>query len=361
VECQLIPSNNHTRRLLNRLMAAPRCVSGEGSEARFLLQEGCLGDIESLSRNRSGAGYDQSALQRSTGGITDVLSDTVHGCSQMRRSAKAVLVLTVVCCLCIIAAWVPRWTTHVDDGDVLQIAHVGDALLLQQSASGTKCVDTPGWANNWVQCHSQFGGNRPELCTPSGWTCRAYEEKHWCSAGVGHTFALGEQLNFPEKHCCICGGGHENLNAESIGPMCHTTVEGEACYQSVRWIMTVGIFKHSVFYPGLTPSSKLEDFQRKLHKDNPSLCPEPCVPIARGPGCHTAVVGEECYTHVQWAIQYGIYQEPTWFPGLTGASSFESFQGLVSASNPHLCPSPCAPTAIVPCNLPHFPEWRGML
>jgi len=251
--------------------------------------------------------------------------------------AKKLQVLTVVASLCILVASALH-SFHSKSRSAPVEVIVTNALEQQQIP---ECQDTPGWSNNWVDCVNEYGGSRPELCTPRGWTCRAYEEKQWCVGGSGARFALGGILNSPEKHCCACGGGHHDLNLEAIGPFCHTSVEGEACFQSVQWIMKVGIYQHAEKFPGLNSSSPFQAFQHRLHMDNPKLCPEPCAQTPSKSECHTAVRGEECYAHVQWGIHHGIFDEPTWFPNLTGASSFEGFQRAIHTLSPHLCPKPC--------------------
>lgn len=45
--------------------------------------------------------------------------------------------------------------------------------------------------------------------------------------------------------------------------------------------------------------------------------------------CHTAVPGELCYKDVTWAMRFGIYQHPEWYPGMTPSSTFEEFQSLL--------------------------------
>jgi len=65
-------------------------------------------------------------------------------------------------------------------------------------------------------------------------------------------------------------------------------------------------------------------------------------------GCHNAVVGEECYHHVLWAMQHGIHQKPDWYPGLTPASSMGEFQASLHRAQFGDCPSPCrAPRGLI--------------
>lgn len=60
---------------------------------------------------------------------------------------------------------------------------------------------------------------------------------------------------------------------------CHTSVKGEACYQSVVLAMrTCKLAKSACYFP-LTKHSSFEDFQRLLRSTAQSshVCPEPCA------------------------------------------------------------------------------------
>lgn len=126
----------------------------------------------------------------------------------------------------------------------------------------------------------------------------------------------------------------------TLGRSCHTAVEGEDCYAAVRWAMTDGIHANADWYQGLTDLSPLEEFQAKLHRQNASLCPEPC-PAPTGQ-CRTAMYGDECYNAVTWSRNDGIYAHPEWFPELqAGSSSREEFQAHIHLLNGTVCPLPC--------------------
>lgn len=58
--------------------------------------------------------------------------------------------------------------------------------------------------------------------------------------------------------------------------------------------------------------------------------------------CHTAVPGEPCWHHVQWAMTTGILKFPDWYPELNTTSSLQSFQCGIHQSHPSLCPRPCS-------------------
>merc|ERR1719343_250561 len=101
---------------------------------------------------------------------------------------------------------------------------------------------------------------------------------------------------------------------------------GEGCFVHVLWAMQTGIYKHPAWYPGLTTQSPAEDFQRIIHDFDSSRCPEPCPRMnttmsevgmatpepgaANGGACHTAMPGDECFTHLLWVMQTGIYNDP---------------------------------------------------
>lgn len=113
--------------------------------------------------------------------------------------------------------------------------------------------------------------------------------------------------------------------------------------------MTQGILHHPDWYPGLTAHSPAYAFQNHLHSIGYGNCPEPCEATVSMPStieppvsaCHLAVRGEECYEHVEWAMQFGIASHPEWYPGLTQNSSFEEFQARLHNINHGNCSEPC--------------------
>lgn len=71
--------------------------------------------------------------------------------------------------------------------------------------------------------------------------------------------------------------------------------------------------------------------------------------------CRRAVQGDECYAHVEWAMQHGINYSPELYPGLTPTSTFEdfqAFQNIVHGNCPKPCPSPQPPPAPQPTPQP---------
>lgn len=58
--------------------------------------------------------------------------------------------------------------------------------------------------------------------------------------------------------------------------------------------------------------------------------------------CHTLLEGEDCYTDTLWAMVYGIYMHPEWYPAsYSPASTFEDFQEFMHSREPDRCPLPC--------------------
>jgi len=58
--------------------------------------------------------------------------------------------------------------------------------------------------------------------------------------------------------------------------VCHTSVEGERCYEGVMWARNSGIRIYPEWYPDLTTNSSFEAFQAHLHDGGFNECPEPC-------------------------------------------------------------------------------------
>jgi len=165
---------------------------------------------------------------------------------------------------------------------------------------------------------------------------------------------------------------------------CQDAKPGDTCFVEIQWARADGIGAHPEWYPGLTPSSSVADFQKIVHANAPSKCPAPCAaepvpttsaePIATTSAepaaasspaanestpsptenqtatenetatssCHDAQPGDDCYAQLQWARSDGIYAHPEWYPGLTASSSIPEFQKVVSGSGDSKCLPPCA-------------------
>jgi len=61
----------------------------------------------------------------------------------------------------------------------------------------------------------------------------------------------------------------------SQDPNCHTALRGEVCYHTLEWAIREGIQSQPELFPGLNPSSGLEEFQMLLHRTNSTNCPNP--------------------------------------------------------------------------------------
>eukprot|EP00440_Ansanella_granifera_P023694 gb/GFBE01025732.1/.p1 GENE.gb/GFBE01025732.1/~~gb/GFBE01025732.1/.p1 ORF type:complete len:375 (+),score=54.88 gb/GFBE01025732.1/:1-1125(+) len=66
----------------------------------------------------------------------------------------------------------------------------------------------------------------------------------------------------------------EELGASADG--CHTALPGEQCFRAAKWAKDEGVRQHPNWYPGLTATSSLEDFQAQLHAKGRGSCPKPC-------------------------------------------------------------------------------------
>jgi len=93
---------------------------------------------------------------------------------------------------------------------------------------------------------------------------------------------LGTSLVFTRSAPTSGGAGaHQALRSAAqhlvgLAEDCHTTVEGESCYDEAKWAKTDGIFAHKSWYPGLTADSSIADFQASVHLAAPDKCPMPC-------------------------------------------------------------------------------------
>lgn len=57
---------------------------------------------------------------------------------------------------------------------------------------------------------------------------------------------------------------------------CHTAEKGEGCYTALIWARDFGIAMHPSWYPGLTQTSSMWDFQAALSGRSEVKCPPPC-------------------------------------------------------------------------------------
>ncbi|CAK0865848.1 unnamed protein product [Prorocentrum cordatum] len=139
---------------------------------------------------------------------------------------------------------------------------------------------------------------------------------------------------------------------------CHTSVEGEDCYEEVMYAIQTGVVKRPDRYGNLTQKSSFEDFQRRLHSVDAQVCPEPCAAQAQEAAvpapvlsaapedCRTTVDGDACYEEVMYAM-HGVIEHPQWFLPLTTSSSLEDIQRHLhgTARLSEVCLEPCAAQA----------------
>jgi len=59
--------------------------------------------------------------------------------------------------------------------------------------------------------------------------------------------------------------------------VCHTAVQGDACFPEVEWAMSSGIKHNPHWYPGLNEASTFGEFQAHLNRGSHGSCPRPCA------------------------------------------------------------------------------------
>jgi len=57
--------------------------------------------------------------------------------------------------------------------------------------------------------------------------------------------------------------------------------------------------------------------------------------------CESAQPESDCFEAVMWARKEGIKDNPEWYPGLTGDSSFDDFQTVLFKKHQSKCKKPC--------------------
>lgn len=62
---------------------------------------------------------------------------------------------------------------------------------------------------------------------------------------------------------------------------------------------------------------------------------------AKNAPCSMPAPGDKCYKAISWAKRDGIFGHPSWFPGLSPASSYTDFQGLFYQQHKNGCGKPC--------------------
>lgn len=88
---------------------------------------------------------------------------------------------------------------------------------------------------------------------------------------------------------------HGWLNEADTSSDCRTAAQGEQCYENVMFAMKTGIVQHPDWYPGLSPRSSFEEYQMHLYESYHGLedfdCPKPCkcLTAKAGDACYDSV------------------------------------------------------------------------
>ncbi|CAE7564842.1 unnamed protein product [Symbiodinium sp. CCMP2592] len=82
-------------------------------------------------------------------------------------------------------------------------------------------------------------------------------------------------------------------------------------------------------------------------REDPDHCNGPCnnhesVASLAFRICHDAQPGEECYSHVSYAKEYGLHNHPGRYPGVTSESSFAEVQMSLAQKQVGSCQMPCS-------------------
>lgn len=129
-----------------------------------------------------------------------------------------------------------------------------------------------------------------------------------------------------------CDQDAELLRKLKASGECHRPVEGEVCYASIVYALERGIPKHPDWYAGtgITDKSTFEELQRYLHENHPhsSCCPKACEcrTAVEGEKCYDSVIWGMTLglqNHRDW------YQDA----GLDENSAFEDWQKYLQESH----------------------------
>merc|ERR1712032_776721 len=106
------------------------------------------------------------------------------------------------------------------------------------------------------------------------------------------------------------------------------------------------------------------EFQVFLWKAGHEHCRKPCGYVDKTDvgedGCHTAIVGEECFEEVEYAKTKDFKKNPVMYPGFTEASSFEMFQAFLVMMGHRKCHKPCDNKSVQKASL-LVKKWKDKL
>eukprot|EP00122_Pirum_gemmata_P009260 Pgem_evm2s8559 len=99
--------------------------------------------------------------------------------------------------------------------------------------------------------------------------------------------------------------------------------------------------------PKPKPSQPDADKPNQPDADKPNQ-PEKCSTV-------TSIEIDQCFKHIDWAMNYGIKQSPQKYPGLTSSSSLQEFQNFLH-KNLNICPYPACPQQPVQPDADHVSD-----
>lgn len=244
---------------------------------------------------------------------------------------------------------------------VLRAAEDGTSYTIQKAQSGL-FLSTPATGTS-------FNGANAFV-----WSSRDLPESLWklhlVSQADGMTFSVenvkfgrflsvagASAANGANVHLWSSPGKLESQWQFLSKGVCRDATVGDLCYNDTIWAKDYAIHTRPEWYPGLTSTSSLADFQAHLHYCFWGRCPMPCASTAlhscqmtgrfwSSSGCEDAAQGSTCHQEVSWAMDYGIKQHPEWYPSLSNQSSFGEFQarlykGKEAGMENNHCPEPC--------------------
>lgn len=75
-------------------------------------------------------------------------------------------------------------------------------------------------------------------------------------------------------------GASRTVQEPSVESSCKDVKQGSQCWKEINWARSDGVYNHPEWYPGLSPTSSIADFQRVVHQAKPSICPAPCLSVS---------------------------------------------------------------------------------